>query len=209
MTQPKKPIVFAVAGGTASGKTTVANAILDHLGTERIAYLPHDAYYRDNSQLSLEERAQINYDHPNSLETDLMIEHVRQLLDNQPIERPIYDFVQHARTEQTTTVRPNPIILLEGILIFTDRKLRDLMDIKLYVDTDADVRVLRRLQRDVEDRGRSLDSVITQYLDTVRPMHLRFVEPSKRYADIIIPEGGLNQVAIDMVLSRLTKLLGE
>jgi len=202
-----KPIVFGVAGGTASGKTTVARTILDAVGASQVAYLAHDAYYRDRRDLPLEERASLNYDHPNSLETELLVTHVRALLAGEPVPVPIYDFTHHRRTEETTLVRPSPIILVEGILIFTDRALRDLMDIKVYVDTDADVRFIRRLLRDMNERGRSLDSIIKQYLETVRPMHLEFVQPSKRYADVIIPKGGLNKVALDMVVARLKDLL--
>lgn len=203
----KKPIVFGVAGGTASGKTTVARTILEAVGAEQIAYLPHDAYYRDMPHLTLEERAHQNYDHPNSLETKLMIEHIEQLLKWQPVQVPVYDFTTHRRTEETVLVEPSPIILVDGILIFTKRKLRELMDIKVYVDTDPDVRFIRRLERDIEERGRSLPLVIEQYMDTVRPMHLKFVEPSKRYADVIIPHGGLNKVAMEMVVASLRDLL--
>ena len=203
-----KPIVFAVAGGTASGKTTVADKILADLGAENIAFLPHDAYYRDTPHLSYTERTQINYDHPNSLETELLVEHVQQLVAGQSIERPVYDFVQYARSAETVTVKSQRIILVEGILIFGEKRLRDLMDIKIFVDTDADVRFIRRMTRDVQERGRSLESVVQQYLTTVRPMHLEFVEPSKRYADVIIPEGGLNKVALDMVVARLRTLCG-
>jgi uridine kinase len=202
-----RPIVFGVAGGTASGKTTVAQTILKAVGAEQVAYLPHDAYYKDRPDLPLAERAMVNYDHPNSLETKLLIKHIRQLIAGQPVRMPVYDFTHHRRTEQTVLVEPSPIILVDGILIFTRRKLRELMDIKIYVDTDADVRFVRRLQRDMEERGRSQASVIQQYLETVRPMHLKFVEPSKRHADIIIPHGGLNQIAIEMVVSRLRELL--
>ncbi len=206
MTQPK-PIIFGVAGGTASGKTTVARAILEDVGAERIAYLPHDAYYRDNSHLSFEERTRINYDHPDSLETKLLIKHIKKLYAWEPVALPVYDFTQHRRTEETVLVEPSPIILVDGILIFTKRKLRELMDIKVFVDTDADVRFIRRLQRDIQERGRTLDSVIHQYLETVRPMHLKFVEPSKRHADVIIPNGGLNRVAREMVVARLLRML--
>ena len=202
-----KPIVFGVAGGTASGKTTVAQAILQAVGASQIAYLPHDAYYRDQPELSYEERSQQNYDHPNSLETKLLVKHIKQLLQGQAVHVPVYDFTTHRRTMETVLVEPSPIILVDGILIFTKRRLRELMDIKVYVDTDADVRFIRRLQRDMEERGRSLPSIVAQYLETVRPMHLKFVEPSKRFADVIIPNGGLNQVAMEMVVSRLRALL--
>ena len=202
-----KPIVFGVAGGTASGKTTVATAILDAVGASQLAYLSHDAYYRDMSPMALEERARLNYDHPDSLETELLIEHIQALLAKKPVEVPIYDFMNHRRTGQTSLVEPSPIILIDGILIFTNAILRDLMDIKVYVDTDADIRFIRRMQRDLDERGRSLESIVAQYMDTVRLMHLEFVEPSKRYADVIVPHGGLNQVAMGMVVSRLLALL--
>jgi uridine kinase len=205
--QEQRPIVFAVAGGTASGKTTVARAVLDAVGASRVAYLPHDAYYKDRDDLNLEERALLNYDHPDSLETKLLIKHIKRLLNWETVHVPVYDFTEHRRTVETVVVEPSPIILVDGILIFTWRKLRDLMDIKVFVDTDADVRFIRRLRRDMDERGRSLNSVVSQYLDTVRPMHLKFVEPSKRFADVIIPGGGLNQVAMDMVVSRLHAML--
>ncbi len=202
-----KPVVFGVAGGTASGKTTVARAILDAVGASQIAYLPHDAYYHDRVDLSFEDRVRLNYDHPDSLDTKLLVRHIRDLRMGSPVHVPVYDFTTDRRTEDTILVEPAPIILVDGILIFTKRKLRDLMDIKIFVDTDADVRFIRRLQRDMKERGRSLDSVVQQYLETVRPMHLKFVEPSKRYADIIIPGGGQNRVAMEMVVSRLQMLL--
>ncbi len=200
-------IVFAVAGGTASGKTTVARAILDAVGASQIAYLPHDAYYKDRPKLSFEERTLLNYDHPNSLETKLMVKHIKALVAGKTVQAPVYDFTEHRRTEETVIVEPCPIILVDGILIFTRRKLRELMDIKVFVDTDPDIRFIRRLRRDMDERGRSLDSVIKQYLETVRPMHIKFVEPSKRYADVIIPGGGLNKVAMEMVVARLKAML--
>lgn len=203
----KKPIVFGVAGGTASGKTTVALAILEAVGAAKVAYLPHDAYYRDMEHLPLEERARLNYDHPDSLETELLVQHIQQLILGEKVNVPVYDFTLHRRTEETRTVEPSPIILIDGILIFTHRELRELMDIKIYVDTDADVRFIRRLHRDIHERGRSLESVVNQYMETVRLMHLEFVEPSKRYADVIIPHGGLNKVAMEMVVARLFALL--
>lgn len=202
-----KPVVFGVAGGTASGKTTVARAILDAVGASQIAYLPHDAYYSDRSDLTFEERARLNYDHPDSLDTKLLIRHIKDISKGLPVHVPVYDFTTDRRTEETILVEPAPIILVDGILIFTKRKLRELMDIKIFVDTDSDVRFIRRLQRDMNERGRSLESVVQQYLETVRPMHLKFVEPSKRYADIIIPGGGQNKVAMEMVVSRLQMLL--
>jgi len=201
------PIVFGVAGGTASGKTTVARAVLDSVGASQVAYLPHDAYYKNRDDLSAVERALLNYDHPNSLETKLLINHIKQLVNWEAVHVPVYDFTEHRRTSETVVVEPSPIILVDGILIFTRRKLRDLMDIKVFVDTDADVRFIRRLKRDMNERGRSLNSVVSQYLETVRPMHIKFVEPSKRFADVIIPGGGLNEVAMDMVVSQLTAML--
>lgn len=203
----QKPVVFAVAGGTASGKTTVARAILDAVGASKVAYLPHDAYYKDRIDLTVEERALLNYDHPNSLETKLLFNHIKQLLEWEAVNVPVYDFTKHRRTEETVLVEPSPIILVDGILIFTRRKLRELMDIKVFVDTDSDVRFIRRLKRDMDDRGRSLNSVVTQYMETVRPMHIKFVEPSKRFADVIIPGGGQNRVAMDMVVSQLRAML--
>jgi uridine kinase len=203
----EKPIVFGVAGGTASGKTTVAHKVLEAVGASQVTYVPHDAYYRDMSYLPLSERAQLNYDHPESLETELLIEHIHQLLECKPVQIPVYDFTDHRRTKRTKLIEPSPIILIDGILIFINDKLRDLMDIKIYVDTDADIRFIRRMERDMNERGRSLESIIKQYIETVRVMHLEFVEPSKRYADVIIPHGGLNRVAMDMVTARLIAML--
>lgn len=204
-----RPLIIGVAGGTGSGKTTVANRILERVGTEHIAYIPHDAYYRDLSHLPHEERQKVNFDHPDSLETELMVEHLLQLREGRAVEIPVYDFTLHTRTQQTRHVEPARIVLAEGILIFAEPALRRLFDVKLFVDTDADIRLIRRLQRDVEERGRTVQSVIDQYLRTVRPMHLEFVEPSKRYADVIIPEGGFNEVAIEMVAARIRGLLQE
>jgi uridine kinase len=201
------PIVIGIAGGTGSGKTTVANVIMERVGTRHIAYLPHDAYYKDLSDLPRVQRTTINFDHPDSLDSELLISHIRQLKDGKAIDMPVYDFKTHSRTEQTLHVEPQPVILVEGILIFAEAAMRPLFDVKIFVDTDADIRFIRRLQRDIEERGRTTQSVIQQYLTTVRPMHLEFVEPSKRYADVIIPEGGLNTVAMDMVVARLQALL--
>jgi len=203
----RHPVTIAVAGGTGSGKTTVSNALLDRVGHRHIAYIPHDAYYKDLRHLPPQQLYTFNFDHPDALDTHLMIEHVKQLQAGQPVEIPIYDFTVHQRTERTQTVGPQPIILVEGILIFGDAALRELFDVKIYVDTDADLRFIRRLQRDIVERGRTMESVIEQYLNTVRPMHLKFVEPSKRYADVIIPEGGFNMVAIDMVAARIRNML--
>lgn len=204
-----KPVIVGVAGGTGSGKTTVSHAILERVGCDRIAYIQHDSYYRDLSHLPLEERARVNFDHPDALENELLIQHLQQLIAGRPAEIPIYDFTTHTRRKETRTVLPHRVILLEGILIFADKTLREMMDVKIYVDTDADLRFIRRLERDIAERGRTMESVIRQYLETVRPMHLEFVEPSKRYADIIIPEGGFNTIAIDMVVARIEALLQE
>jgi uridine kinase len=201
------PIVIAIAGGSGSGKTTVANGILQRVGTDRIAYLPHDAYYRDLGNLPPVQRAQINFDHPDSLETGLLIQHIEQLKNWQSIELPVYDFTHHTRTLQSIHIEPQHVIMVEGILIFAEPELRKLFDVKIFVDTDSDIRFIRRLERDIAERGRTTENVVKQYLNTVRPMHLEFVEPSKRYADIIIPQGGLNEVAMDMVIARIEALL--
>jgi uridine kinase len=201
------PLVIGIAGGSGSGKTTVAQEILQRVGAHRIAFLQHDAYYKDLSGLPPPQRAQINFDHPNSLETELLIEHIQTLKQGRPVDVPVYDFANDRRTGETFQVSPCRVILVEGILIFVEPALRELFDLKLYVDTDADMRFIRRLQRDITERSRSTESVIRQYLATVRPMHLEFVEPSKRYADVIIPEGGFNAAAMDMVAARIEALL--
>jgi uridine kinase len=203
----KRPIVIAVAGGTGSGKTTVANQILRRVGAQHIAYIPHDAYYRDLAHLPAALRAQVNFDHPRSLETELLVRHLVELRRGRAVEVPVYDFTSHCRTDQVRVVEPAPIVLVEGILVLAEPQLRDLFDAKLFVDTDADVRFIRRLRRDIEERGRDVASVCEQYLATVRPMHLEFVEPSKRHADVIIPEGGFNDVAIEMVAARVRTML--
>jgi len=200
-------LLIGLAGGTGSGKTTVARVILSRVGAQHIAYVPHDAYYRNFSDLPKAQRDLINWDHPDSLDTDLLIEHIQTLKAGQAVDLPVYDFTLDARTRQTVRVEPQPIILVEGILLFADARLRELFDVKIFVDTDADLRFIRRLQRDIAERGRTAESVVKQYLETVRPMHLEFVEPSKRYADVIIPEGGLNEVAMDMVVARIAELL--
>jgi len=207
MTSKNLPIIIGIAGGTGSGKTTVANVILEKVGKDRIAYLPHDAYYRDLRNLPPEQKAAINFDHPHSLESELMVEHILKLKKNEPVDLPIYDFSKHSRTSQTIRIEPHPVIIVEGILIFAEPDLRNLFDVKIFVDTSADIRFIRRLQRDIAERGRTMENVIQQYLSTVRPMHLEFVEPSKRYAHVIIPEGGLNEVAMDMVIARIESLL--
>lgn len=205
----KRPFIIGVAGGTGSGKTTVSRSIQNTVGLELIAYLEHDSYYHDHSHLSPEERARCNYDHPDSLDTALLVEHLQALCRWEPVDVPIYDFANHARTTRTHRVEPAPVILVEGILVLSERALRAMMDMRIYVDTDADIRFIRRLQRDVEERGRSLDSIILQYVNTVRPMHLEFVEPSKRYAHIIVPEGGNNRVAMEMIVSRILAILAQ
>ncbi len=205
--QHPDPLVIGIAGGSGSGKTTVAQAILNRVGPDRIAFIQHDSYYKDLSGLPPTQRAEVNFDHPNSLETELLIEHINTLKDGRPVEVPIYDFSNHRRTSQTFTVAPHQVILVEGILIFAEASLRRLFDVKIFVDTDPDIRFIRRLQRDIAERGRTTDSVIKQYQATVRPMHLEFVEPSKRYADVIIPEGGVNAAAMDMVVARIETLL--
>jgi len=207
MLDHKLPLVIGIAGGSGSGKTTLASLILERVGVEKIAFLPHDAYYKDLSDLPLNQRATINFDHPDSLDTSLLIEHIKCLRDMKPVDIPIYDFKTHSRTGETKRVLPKQVIMVEGILIFSEPELRPLLDVKIFVDTDADLRFIRRLERDINERGRSTDSVVHQYLTTVRPMHLEFVEPSKRYADVIVPEGGLNEVAMDMVVARLEALV--
>ena len=201
------PLVIGIAGGSGSGKTTVAQAILQRVGPDRISFLQHDAYYKDLSGLPLAQRIEVNFDHPNSLDSELLTQHIRDLRDGRPIEVPVYDFSHHSRTTKTFTVQARGVILIEGILIFAEPALRDLFDVKIYVDTDSDLRFIRRLQRDITERGRTTESVIKQYLNTVRPMHLEFVEPSKRYADVIIPEGGFNTAALDMVVARIETML--
>jgi uridine kinase len=204
-----KPCVLGVAGGTGSGKTTVARAILDAVGADRIAFLEQDNYYRDVEWRSEAELLHHNFDHPAALDNDLLVSHLIALKGGHPIEVPIYDFVRHRRTNRTRRIEPRPVVLLEGILIFVEPSLRELLDFKIYVDTDADLRLIRRLGRDMSERGRTVPDVIRQYLETVRPMHLEFVEPSKRYADIIIPEGGENKEALQMVVAHVRNLMAR
>ncbi len=201
------PLVIGIAGGSGSGKTTVAQEILQRVGPDRIAYIQHDSYYKDLTGLPPAQRDEVNFDHPNSLETELLTSHIEQLKAGRSIEVPIYDFSSHSRTDKTFKVNPRGVIIVEGILIFAEPALRSLFDVKIFVDTDADIRLIRRLQRDITERGRTAESVIKQYQITVRPMHLEFVEPSKRYADVIIPEGGFNAAALDMVVARIESLL--
>ncbi|MBX3419634.1 MAG: uridine kinase [Pirellulaceae bacterium] len=203
------PLVIGIAGGSGSGKTTVAQKLLHRVGPERIAFLPHDAYYKELAGLPPTQRAAVNFDHPNSLETELLIEHVQALKRGQPVELPIYDFATHTRTEKKIPVAPRRVIMVEGILILAESELRKLLDVKIFVDTDPDLRFIRRLERDLAERSRTTQSVIEQYLKTVRPMHLEFVEPSKRYADVILPEGGHNLAAIDLVGTHVEALLAD
>lgn len=201
------PFVIGVAGGTGSGKTTVANAIINRIGAERIALLSHDSYYRDWVDLPRDMLDHKNFDHPDSLETELLIRHLKALRQGAAVEVPLYDFKVHGRSEQTRRVEPKKVVLVDGILIYAEPELRKLFDVRIYVDTDADRRLIRRIKRDIAERGRTLESVVEQYESTVRPMHLEFVEPSKRYADLIIPEGGENTVALDFLFARLEELL--
>jgi len=205
----RAPLVIGVAGGSGSGKTTVVRRIVESLGDADVTVLEHDRYYRDRNDLRLEERAALNYDHPDSLETDLLVAHVNTLRQGQPVQVPVYDFARHARQPLTEPFEPRRAIIIEGILIYTDAALRRLMDVKVFVDTDDDIRFIRRLQRDLSERGRTLQSVIDQYLGTVKPMHLEFVEPSKRYADIIVPQGGHNAVATEMLLTLIRSLAAK
>lgn len=202
-----KKLLIGIAGGTGSGKSTVAREILKSINEKNVAIIEQDSYYKDQSHLSFEDRVNINYDHPFAFDNELLIKHLKELLNDKPIEKPIYDFEQHTRKEETITVYPREIIILEGILILNDEEIRNLCDIKVFVDTDSDVRVIRRIQRDIKERGRSLDSVIKQYMSTVRPAHLQFIEPTKKYADIIIPEGGFNKVAIDIIVTKINSIL--
>lgn len=205
----KKPIVIGITGGTGSGKSTIAREIYESFNEKNITMIEQDSYYKDQSNLEPEERVKTNYDHPKAFDNDLLIEHIKSLVAGETIEKPIYDFSIHNRVKETITVEPNQIIIVEGILIFENEKLRDLMDIKIFVDTDADVRIVRRIVRDINERGRTLESVINQYLTMVRPMHLQFTEPSKRYADLIIPEGGGNKVAIDLLVAKIKEIINS
>ncbi len=200
------PIVIGIAGGTGSGKTTLVNKLKDVVGSE-VVTLTHDFYYEANADKTLDERSKMNYDHPHAFDTDMMVAHVIALKNGEYVEHPIYDFVNHTRAKESVKVGPTRVIIVEGILIFEHKELRELCDMKIFVDTDADVRIIRRIVRDVKERGRSLDSVISQYLNTVKPMHEEFVEPSKKFADIIVPEGGYNKVAISMITDRIKMLL--
>ena len=198
-----KPILIGITGGTGSGKSTIADALYSNFSKDCIAMIQQDMYYKDQSHLSMEERVKTNYDHPMAFDNDLLVEHLKALINGKSIEKPSYDFTVHNRSKETAIVESRDIILVEGILILEDPRIRELLDIKVYVDTDADIRILRRLVRDINERGRTVESVVDQYLNIVRPMHLQFTEPSKKYADIIMPEGGQNEVAIDIVITKI------
>lgn len=202
-----KTILIGITGGTGSGKSTIADEIYSSFSNESIAMIQQDMYYKDQTHLTMEERVKTNYDHPRAFDNDLMLEHLRALINGESIEKPIYDFAEHNRSKETVTVEPKKIIIVEGILVLEDQRIRDLLDIKVYVDTDSDIRILRRLVRDMEERGRTVDSVIEQYLSVVRPMHMQFIEPTKRHADIIVPEGGQNKVAIDILVTKIKDIL--
>lgn len=205
----RKPVVIGVAGGSGSGKTSVSKAVYESFNDHSILMIEQDFYYKDQTHLPFEERLKTNYDHPLAFDTDLLIDHIEKLLRYETIEKPVYDYNIHTRSKETITVEPKDVIIIEGILILEDERLRDLMDIKLFVDTDADLRIIRRLTRDIKDRGRTMDSVIDQYVNVVRPMHNQFIEPTKRYADIIIPEGGQNHVAIDLMVTKIQTILEQ
>lgn len=207
--QQDKTTIIGIAGGTGSGKSTLAYKLKAAFCDEDVIIMCHDDYYKAHDDMTYEERAKLNFDHPNAFETELLVEHLKQLKEGKPIMRPVYSFVEHTRTGEQVQVNPAKVIILEGIMIFEDKTLRDMMDMKVFVDTDADVRILRRLVRDVKERGRDLDSVVNQYLTTVKPMHDQFVEPNKKYADVIVPEGGHNQVALHMLIDRMRAIIAQ
>ena len=199
--------VIGVAGGTGSGKSTLVKRLQEAFCNDDVATLCHDYYYKAHPELTYEERTKLNYDHPQAFDTDMLVEHIKALKNNTPINRPVYSFVEHNRTAESVPVKPSKVIIIDGILIFENKELRDLMDIKVFVDTDADLRLARRILRDVRERGRSMESVINQYTNTVKPMHEEFVEPSKKYADVIIPEGGFNSVAVQMLIQNIRSII--
>lgn len=203
------PVVIGVAGGSGSGKTTVARELYRQFQNDSVTMIEQDSYYKDQSHLSLEERVLTNYDHPFAFDNDLLLAQLQELIEGRAIEKPIYDFKVHNRKQETVRVEPKDVIILEGMLILEDPRIRELMDIKVFVDTDADVRIVRRIVRDIEERGHSLESVVSQYLEVVRPMHLQFIEPTKRYADVIVPEGGYNRVALDLLSTKIRDILLE
>lgn len=202
-----RPVVIGIAGGSGSGKTSVTNSIYEVFKENSVVVIEQDYYYKDQSHLAFEERLETNYDHPLAFDTDLLIEHINELLARRPIEKPVYNYALHTRSDEIVLIEPKDVIILEGILVLEDERLRNLMDIKLFVDTDGDLRIIRRLLRDINERGRTIDSVIEQYLSVVRPMHNQFIEPTKRYADVIIPEGGQNEVAIDLMVTKIKTIL--
>jgi uridine kinase len=204
-----KNIIIGIAGGTGSGKTTLAKRIIEELNEPNVIIIKQDAYYKSHKELSFDERKNINFDHPDAFDTQLLMKQLSNLKNDVPVEMPQYDFATHLRMKQTIPISPHKVIMLEGILVFENKELRNLLDIKIFVDTDADVRILRRIKRDIKDRGRTFESVYNQYMKTVRPMHLEFVEPSKKYADVIVPEGGMNIIAIDMIVSKIKQILQE
>lgn len=205
----KKPIIIGVTGGSGGGKTSVSKAILANFPDAKVAMIEHDSYYRDQAHLTFEERIKTNYDHPLAFDTDLMIEHLKELIAGRPVDIPIYDYTMHTRSDKSYRQEPQDVFIVEGILVLEDKRLRDLMDIKLFVDTDDDIRIIRRIKRDMEERGRSLDSIIDQYTSVVKPMYHQFIEPTKRYADIVIPEGVSNVVAIDLINTKVATILSE
>ena len=210
MTAPSshKPLIIGIAGGSGSGKSTVANNVADNLGSHSIAFIDMDAYYRNFTELTLDERKHLNWDHPDAFDFELLRDNLERLSNREPIEKPVYDFVTHLRSDETIVVHPSDVIVIDGILLFVDEGVRNLCDVKVFVDADADVRLIRRIQRDVSSRGRPLNEIIDQYLSTVHPMHQQFVEPSKRYADIIVPRGGHNSIAIEMIVAKIRQRLG-
>ena len=204
-----RPFIIGISGGTGSGKTSIVKIITEQFGNNHLTVVPQDAYYRIFNQLSKQERAEINFDHPNAFDNKLLIEHIKLLKNSTPVEMPVYDFTTHTRTQKTILKHPNRIIIVEGILIFEDEKLRNELDIKIFVDTDADIRILRRIERDMIERNRTLNSILKQYRETVRPMHLKFVEPSKRFADLIIPEGSHNKIGVDMIIAKIKSIVNN